>query len=203
MTVARKLPRKPPRPVRIPAITAWRVTRDDRIALLRKYRTLEAWRRARDRGGADGQGAARGALRALAEEFPGALRELDLLGLPEIERRIERLERIERSTPKNKDDRWIPWILAYHALMRAALTTKRALGGMRGPSAESLPALVRGATAVAGVRLDEAFVRAVANPPSGRIAIVVLRAVARIFEAAPASLSTTLFPPRRPPPYVL
>ena len=47
---------------------------DELLALSRKYDTLAKLRRARSRGGAV---ADRATLRALAREFPGALRELD------------------------------------------------------------------------------------------------------------------------------
>jgi hypothetical protein len=82
---------------------------DARAALLRKYRLLCLWRRGKDRafatdtseahareadGSESNQGvASRAAMRTLAEEFPGALRELDLLGLPELERRASVLAR--------------------------------------------------------------------------------------------------------------
>ena len=181
----------------------WRVTAGDRAALLRKYRVLAGWRLARDDENAQGDRADRAGLKALAEEFPGALRELDLLGLPEIERRIDRLARRPGGDQNPESDRWIAWILAYHALMRAALATKRALGRRAHPSATSLRDLARRATSIAGVRIDESFVHTVVRPPGGRLAIVVLRAVAQRFNVTPTLVSATLFPARRPAPYQL
>jgi hypothetical protein len=104
---------------------------DGRAGLLRKYRLLCLWRRGKDRSfetdasdadpSASNDGLAdRSAMRALAEEFPGALRELDLLGLPELERRVSVLARAEADEP------WIAWILCYHELMRAELARKLA-----------------------------------------------------------------------------
>jgi hypothetical protein len=51
--------------------------------------------------------------------------------------------------------------------------------------------------------VDESFARAAAQPTNGRLAVVVLRTLSRHFEVPPKEISTTLFPPRRPPPYVL
>jgi hypothetical protein len=122
-----------PTPASTPAssITVWRVTPGDRAALLRKYRTLAVWRRARDQDASDGPGATRGGLKALAEEFPGALRELDLLGLRELQRRVEQLE---DPGGARGGEPWMAWILSYHAIMRAALATKRSLAGTRAPA---------------------------------------------------------------------
>jgi|GEM_PF-760894 len=82
-------------------------------ALLRKYRLLARWRRAKDssvtKGADTAEGASPAAMRALAEEFPGALRELDLLGLPELERRVACLEAAvvssgDRGAPRGHDE---------------------------------------------------------------------------------------------------
>jgi hypothetical protein len=189
----------------------WRVTPTDRAALLRKYRVLAGWRRAKDesvaRIHADAAPSDPKALRTLSNEFPGALRELDVLGLPEILRRIEQLaRRARRSTRNGTSDpgiSWVPWILAYHALMRAALVAKRAYGRTRGVSAAAMPEVIRTASATAGVPIDEHFLHAVARPPGGRLAVVVLGEMARRFDVPATKISTTLFPPRRPAPYVL
>ena len=168
----------------------------DRAALLRKYRLLAEWRRVRD--GAPGASPDRAALRALSLEFPGALRELDVLGLPEILRRIDIL------TAGVADEPWPQWILAYHRLMRAALAAKRAAGRTRRLSEGALAAILAAAAAEAGGDLvDEAFARAAAQPASGRVGIVVLRTLGRHFDIPAERISTTLFPRRRPPPYDL
>jgi hypothetical protein len=163
---------------------------DERRALLRKYRLLAAWRRARDGGGVAGDGdcAAPAALRRLADEFPGALRELDLLRLAEIERRVRVLQREETSGGQaDDDDDWIAWIAAYHGVMREALAIKRALRG--------------GEPVAAGV--DRAFAEAVGRPPGGRLSVLVLRLLGERFGVPAARISATLFPARRPPPYTL
>jgi hypothetical protein len=94
-----------------------------RAALLRKYQLLCSWRTGKDTsfaGGGEREVASRAAMRELAEEFPGALRELDLLGLPELERRVAVLARAE-----NPREPWIDWILSYHELMREVLVQRR------------------------------------------------------------------------------
>lgn len=180
----------------------------DRAALLRKYRALAEWRRVRD-GGA-GAGPDRAALRALSQEFPGALRELDVLGHAELSRRIAALgegsdvdgERLDRRA--DDEPPWIRWILAYHRLMRAALVAKRAAGRTRRLSPDALTAVMAAAGAAPDDDLiDEAFILATVHPPGGRLGVVVLRALARRFGVPAARISVTLFPPRRAAPYAL
>ena len=151
----------------------------DAAALARKYATLVELRRRRD-GGGDASGG--GALRALAAEFPGCLRELDTLGLPELERRA----RVTAAAGADaaRAEPWIAWIAGYHELMRAALA-------LRDPA--------RRADAPA----DPAFAAAVRAPPHGRIGVVVLRALAARFDVPAATISAALFPKRRPSPYPL
>jgi hypothetical protein len=184
----------------------WPVKAADRAALLRKYRVLAKWRRARD-ARADRQGQLpshldRAALRALSSEFPGALRELDVLGLPEILRRIKCLMRPADRRAEEKDA-WIAWIAAYHGMMRAALIAKRTSGRARRLAADAMPAIVRATTMAAGVPIDDGFLLAVARPRGGRLAVVVLDALSARFNVPATLISTTLFPIRRPSPYGL
>jgi hypothetical protein len=192
------------------------VTAVGRAALLRKYQVLAKWREAKDLGAGartstgtstpdpDGDAPDRKALRSLAIEFPGALRELDVLGLPEILNRIEQLSRpANLASSHQPTDAWIAWIAAYHALMRAALVAKRAHGRARRLAAKAMPELLDAAGTAAGIPIEASFVRAVVRPPDGRLAIVVLGAMARHFKVPATEISTTLFPPRRPPPYTL
>ena len=143
-------------------------------ALARKYRTLAGWRAARDAGGG---GARRDELRALAAEFPGCLRELDTLGRAELERRAAVCARAEA-------EHWTAWIAAYHALMRAALR-------------------IRAGARTDGEEVPPGFAEAVTHPPGGRVAVVVLRAVAARFDVPAATIAATLFPVRRASPYHL
>jgi hypothetical protein len=159
----------------------------DVAALARKYAALVDLRRRRDAGGDPNGG---GALRALAAEFPGCLRELDTLGLAELERRA-------RACADGAPEPWIPWIAGYHALMRAALAVRA-----RADRSE-VAALVAAASSTAGGALDAEFVAAVLNPPEGRVGIVVFRALAARFDTPAATIAAALFPVRRPSPYVL
>lgn len=157
-----------------------------RAALARKYQALVALRQRRDDGGDPAGG---GALRALAAEFPGCLRELDTLGLPELERRAHACADAACEEP------WIDWIAGYHALMRAAFAVR---------AEESPPEeLVARASQAAGVTVDEAFVAAVLSPPHGRVGVVVLRALAARFGVPAVEIASALFPVRRPSPYAL
>lgn len=160
---------------------------DARAALARKYAALVALRHRRDAGGDPAGG---GALRALAAEFPGCLRELDTLGLAELERRAR------ACADEACAEAWIEWIGAYHALMRGALA-------VRAPSAGDRAALAVVASRAAGLSLDEGFVAAVLAPPHGRVSVVVLRALAARFGVPAPEIATALFPVRRPSPYAL
>jgi hypothetical protein len=157
-----------------------------RAALARKYDALVSLRRRRDAGGDPAGG---GALRALAAQFPGCLRELDTLGLTELERRARLCS--DDAAPAEP---WMAWIAAYHALMRGAFAV-RASDEPRSHSAA--------ASQAAGFAVDEAFVAAVLAPPEGRVGVVVLRALAARFAVPAATIAATLFPARRASPYAL
>lgn len=137
-------------------------------ALARKYRALLAIRAA--------GGAARDVLRALAEEFPGALRELDTLPLAELEGRAAALE-------ASGSEPWMRWLAAVHAWSRAALWLKAHPGDLAGASAR------------AGRAVDSAFAAAVARPPRRRLVRAVLERVAADFGADPDAIEARLFPP--------
>lgn len=178
-------------------------------ALARKYRALLAIRRE----AAAGQRAPRAVLRALAAEFPGALRELDNLPERALAERAAALEEAARDPACT-----LPWMLplaAYHALAWAALSIRRTLRSRRAlapgeaarlAAAASIDATLDAATgwsapllgAVPGASdplLDVAFVEAVAAPPRGRLARAVLERVAAASGRSPEALDALLFPP--------
>lgn len=162
--------------------STYAVTTDVRAALLRKYRLLARWRAAKDSSvkasGDASEVAAPAAMRALAAEFPGALRELDLLGLAELERRVACLASEAIDLDRQK---WIAWIATYHALMRLALA-------LRGPTPP---------TALPVSFADDSFLRDVHRPPGGRLSAAVLQALARRFHQPAEEIQAVLFPPRR------
>jgi hypothetical protein len=184
-------------------------------ALARKYRALCALRARRDRAAASEAGAqppaaaaanARRKLRTLAREFPGCLRELDVLGAEELIRRRDAAARAARG---GATEPWMSWIGAYHALMRATLHVKARLaarpraGGRRATyvGEEDARPLAEEASRIAAVEVDVTFIRAVAAPPQGRLGIVVMRRVATLFGEPAALVARALFPVRRPSPY--
>jgi hypothetical protein len=174
------------------------VSQEDEVAALaRKYAALVALRRRRDAGGDPAGG---GQLRALAAEFPGCLRELDTLGLPELERRAQACA-AALDEPGEPNERWVSWIGAYHALMRAALAVRNPTRAAT--ASGDLRALAALASTAAGVPLDETFVAGVLSPPGGRLGIVVLRTLAIRFSVPATEIAASLFPVRRPSPYVL
>ena len=149
--------------------------RINRAGLGRKYRAMAELRRL---GAPDERAEDRARLRALAEEFPGALRELDTLSTEEIDRRAEACERGEPAP-------WMDWMAAYHATMRAALELRRS---------SSDPAAVEKLT---GVRIDAAFLAEVADPPHGRLMVAVFDRLAAQFGVERKAIWDALFPPRK------
>jgi len=166
------------------------LSRSDLVALARKYRTLAELRRAQQMLSRDD---VRTPLQNLAREFPGALRELDLLPLDEIDRRFERLE---AAALRGSVEPWMGWMHAYHLTMRAALGVKRRLAGQRVVAEATALEIAAEVSAESGVGLDAEFVQAVARPPQGRINVLVLRRLAIAFSADPDSIARALFPER-------
>jgi hypothetical protein len=84
--------------------------------LLAKYETIAHWRAARDAGGGV---APREALRALATEFPGALRQLETLAWPTLRARIDALRQVlqEPSDPARVES-WMRLDAALHNALR-------------------------------------------------------------------------------------
>lgn len=137
--------------------------------LARKYRLLQALRIDHER---TGRIAEREVLRALAGEFPGALRELDRMPLDEIERRAEVLELAASGGPVEP---WMQWLVAYHALLRAALFVKAEVA--RGIAIEE--ELAGRASAYADIDVDADLLRTMAKAP--RVSRAALDEVARRF----------------------
>ncbi len=149
------------------------MSEDPFAALLAKYEAMRAMRCAHAEGLEDEEAPAR--MRALAERFPGALREIDRLRLPLIELRIAQLRAGERPG-------WARTLVAYHGWMRVALRIKRA----RPRDADAR--IVRQWLAIAHrpaadepslEDLDEAAVIAILRPPEGRLSRWVLARIAR------------------------
>lgn len=176
-------------------------------ALARKYAVLAKWRRARDEGR---EGPTAVGLRRMATRFPGSLRELDTLGLAELERRAESAEAAARTSKRSAraPDDWMLWIATVHALLRAVLAWRRQHG--RAQAAPGLRAgkrpfragtdlgLTQRVRAGTGLMLTEREVARLLAPPSGRTLPVVLDLVARKYHVEPGALARRLFPSRLP-----
>jgi hypothetical protein len=179
-------------------------------ALAEKYRRLLALRHAVGVGGRPDE-AARAELRAIARQWPGALKELDSLDTDELERRAAACL-ADDAAP------WVGWMSRYHELMRAALAlrrgvTQRTLGAgatrETGSTAETREpgstdqtretggtGATRETTNGGDSAVDEAFARAVARPQHGRLNVVVFGRLAAEVGRPAAELWNTLFPRR-------
>jgi hypothetical protein len=154
-------------------------------ALVRKYRTLAELRARRDAveatGGiwSAGEGdRRRAAFRRLAEEFPGALRELEL-PVAVLEARAaavaDELARVEAG--RNIGRLWVRVILEFHQLLADVLESKMWLARRVGPHGtigdEDLGALVR----FRGRPIGREEAEELHHPPGGRVVEIVWRAL--------------------------
>jgi len=186
-----------------------------RLALLRKYRLLLAWRLGRDTTSASIVGALpvedtrQAEMRSLAAEFPGCLRELDQLGPTELSRRVDVLASGEGGREESEKERWLNWIWAYHQLMRVALAIRRDTQDKRQDAplgGERLTHLIRDIVsddvdARTEALMDAAFVRGVEKPPAGRLSVLVVQTIAKAYAVSADEIAAALFRPRRPHPY--
>jgi hypothetical protein len=167
--------------------------------LANKYESLVRLRANRDhQASSNGNGAhhasVRDLLRELSRRFPGSLRELDTLGLLELQRRAK----VARAAAAGgAREPWMAWILAFHRLTAAALLIKRDLAARRRGRPVNEGASRKQATELARFTLEPPLVASLIHPPGGRLAPVVLRELARRFAVEPRALSETLFPSRR------
>jgi hypothetical protein len=160
------------------------------IALSRKYQMLGELRRSQY---LVSRLEARPSLQRVASEFPGALRELDILPLEEIDRRAEALLAASRS---GQTERWMEWLQEYHVTLRAALSVKRRLAGRRSIGEEDARRLALSLHDEDGRNWDAEFVLSVLRPPEGRINRVVFRRLESSFGETQLVITQTLFPER-------
>jgi hypothetical protein len=112
----------------------------------------------------------RARMATLAARFPGSLRELDDLEIPEIRRRIRALDAVVAGT--GAVEPWMEAIALFHKLARGALWAKRWLRGRKAVSASLEAAYAADALAVDLAREALAWsteLAAVARPPAGRV----------------------------------
>jgi hypothetical protein len=169
-----------------------KLSRSDLIALARKYRVLSELRRAPR---PDSALELRGTLQRLSAEFPGALRELDILPLDEIERRCEALSAAAYS---GDIEAWMGWMHAYHSLMRAAIELRRTFPGYTELEFADMERICVSSSHRDPSLWDAEFVRAVLAPPGGRMNAVVFRRLQLTFGESERVIMRTLFPEHRP-----
>jgi hypothetical protein len=162
-------------------------TREELIALHGKYVQIEELRRARERGEAVPE---RAVFKALAEQFPGVLRELDSLPMSVIEARRQALSRVLAG---ETIESWMAWMAAYHTLMRTALWIKLRTAKHPDVNAERAAQLVRGVEREFGFGVDEQFVVDVARPRTGRINVVVLERLEKLFGVSANEIRREIF----------
>lgn len=155
----------------------------------RKYRVMVDLR---ERHSRDGAVAHRDELRALAEEFPSALREIDALPMHALRERALRAEEAARDPALAEP--WMHWIAAWHALMAATLAMRRRLGPDRSVPNDLAHALAASASSRAGITLDVEYVRRVARPPGGRLSAVAFERLSRHFSVRSEVLREEMFP---------
>jgi hypothetical protein len=155
------------------------VRSSDLRALRDKYERILALRIAHDRRHEVDEPDPRRALAALATEFPGSLREIDVLPREEIEARIAALLRAEAKSTA------LPWMEAQHlvhTLARGALAAKRWLGKRRTITTMHreafLEAIDSGDLPREALAWEDDLAR-VARPPRGRIMDLVVSRAAR------------------------
>lgn len=130
-------------------------------------------------------------LRELSREFPGALRELDALPFGALgERRSLADESARRGVALAP---FIDWMCTYHATMRLALGVRACLRGERAPRAPVIRDIVAAFASELDGACDAAFVEAVAQPPEGRLNVLVFSRLAARFGLPPDALERTLF----------
>lgn len=179
-----------------------RISSSDLRALRDKYERMFALRAAHERARSDAsfvEPDPREDMARLAEDYPGALREIDVLPLELIAARIQALVTAERDP--SRVETWMVAQTAFHCHARGALVAKRWLAGrktitpaVRAAFAEALRGLPRGADA----ELFANELEAVASPPRGRLMVLVHAKVARALAMTEAEARMLVFgAPRR------
>jgi hypothetical protein len=157
-------------------------------ALREKYAEMRAMRVADDGDPAR--------MRALAERFPGALREIDELPMETIEARIDAIDRALAGDAEAPS--WTRYLAEYHAWMRAALRVRRAAGKTR--DREQARSAIRGQDDPSEAELESAL-DDLLRPPAGRLSRWVLARIALREGKTAQEIEDDAFPPspRRSP----
>ncbi len=163
-------------------------------ALREKYREI---RRLREQDAAGSCADPKPDMAALAQRFPGALRELDRLPMPELAQRLCALDAVlERGAPVPD---WVPLQIGYHGCMRAVLRVKRWFAGRSPADAAAvlaeLPARYQPAPDEPPLAsFDLAAVAAILAPAGGRLNPWVYARVAALHGVPPEAVRRAFFP---------
>jgi hypothetical protein len=188
------------------------VTPDELDALAAKYEALVRLRRRREALVAQGQvgfdereGPVRlGEMRALAAQFPGALRELEVHEATALERRaqvVRAAQRGEAAVPG-----WVELVVELHETLRAGLRVKRWLAETRAAQPFDATTAARCAAAVgpdaagtagAAARghwpIEPSTLVALHRPPGGRLMPFVIARVAARLGVSPHDVEVAIF----------
>jgi hypothetical protein len=163
-------------------------------ALRDKYREIK---RLRDADAAGSIADPRREMAALAQRFPGALRELDELPMDQIEARLFALEQLSASADAHAAPEWVRLQIGYHGCMRAVLRIKRIAAGVGDDVAAVLHALALQYEPAADepprASFDRAAVEAIVRPDGGRLNPWVYGRVAAACGVEPEAVRRALF----------
>lgn len=161
-------------------------------ALLRKYTAIQ---RLRESASGSEPAVAKAEMRALADEFPGALRELDRLELPAIALRVEELERALASGIAAP---WMHQMAAFHSELRAALALKRVLGSRARAAEADLESACRQVSESLAQDCPIDLAREVLAREDGRLSQLAIERVACAAGVTPLDVEDNLFPDNNP-----
>lgn len=161
-------------------------------ALLRKYKAIQSLRG--EPGGSEPE-VAKAKMRALAEEFPGSLRELDKLEAEAIASRVDEIERALRSDVSAP---WMDQMVAFHLELRSALSLKRILGKQAQARPADLESACRQVSDDLGVDCTIALAEDVVARDDGRLSQMIIERVARAAGVTAVEVEDNLFPEKNP-----
>lgn len=151
-----------------------------------KYREIADLRDAHIGGSAEDP---RPRMRALAAEFPGALRELDQLRRESIAERIDALESV--LTGREDPRTWMVALIHYHRTLALVLRMRRELGSRLGSGTRDWPG-ARDWLRARGPTWSESTIRLLAAPPEGRLNRCVCELIESELELAPGAVDVWL-----------
>ena len=138
---------------------------------------------------------ARARMRRLADRFPGALREIDDLTLPELRRRIAALEAVLGG--KSAAEPWMEAVALFHAMTRGILVAKRWLGRRRHVDATLQRRFEQELGALPFPEDSRGWaphLASVASPPRGRLLDAVFARLGRSLGLPAAAARSLVFP---------